>query len=335
MERILLSHGSGGLQSQRLIKDIIYPIFNNNWDNPLLDGAVLPKKEGTLVVSTDSFVVTPLFFPGGDIGKLAVCGTVNDLLCMGAVPYYLTVALIIEEGLEVKELTNILRSMAGAAAEAGVAIVTGDTKVVERGNADGLFINTTGIGFIPANRNIQPSQIQTGDVVLVTGDIGDHGMAILSQREGLAFSRPIASDCAPLNGMMEEALAMSSGISCMRDPTRGGLATALNELAQEGNVTIEINEELIPINSTVQAGCDMLGLDPLYMANEGKLIVIVRQNQAYEVLDRIRKHPYGKKAAIIGQVTGAKPGGKVLMETILKTKRILPMLEGEHLPRIC
>jgi hydrogenase expression/formation protein HypE len=335
MDKILLAHGSGGRQSQELIQEIIYPIFNNNGGKPLLDGAVVAKGRGRLAVSTDSFVVSPLVFPGGDMGKLAVCGTVNDLLCMGAVPKYLTVGLIIEEGLEITRLKEILISMAKACQEANVAIVTGDTKVVERGSADGLFINTTGIGFVPAKRRLEPKRTEPGDAIIVTGNMGDHGMAILSQREGLSFENPIVSDCAPLYEMMAASLEIEGAIKCMRDPTRGGLATTLNELAQEARLVFDIEEESVPVDATVQASSDMLGLDPLYLANEGKLIVIVKREYATEILAKIKAHPYGVNASIIGSVVSGHNKGQVLLETPLGAKRILPMLEGEHLPRIC
>lgn len=335
MEKILLAHGSGGRQSQQLIQEEIFPVFNNNGGNPLLDGALLKAAGSRIAMSTDSFVVSPLTFPGGDIGKLAVCGTVNDVACMGGVPQYLSVGFIIEEGLPITKFREILKSMAKAAEEAQVAIVTGDTKVVEKGSADGIFINTTGIGFVPETMQLNPNLMEPGDVIMVTGNMGDHGMTILSQREGLAFANPTMSDCAPLNHLIAEILAINGAVKCMRDPTRGGLATTLNELAEDACAVLEIQEDKIPVDPTVASGCEMLGLDPLYMANEGKLIVIAKEKAAAQVLNSLKQNKYGKNAAIIGTV-GQKTGkAQVLLETSLGSKRILPMLEGEHLPRIC
>ncbi|TGE37890.1 hydrogenase expression/formation protein HypE [Desulfosporosinus fructosivorans] len=330
MERILLAHGSGGRLSHELIKTLFQKYLGNPYLNQMNDATLLPGKE-QLAVTTDSFVVSPLFFRGGNIGKLAVCGTVNDLAVSGAIPKFLTLALILEEGLPMDELGRIIESVAQTAAEAGVAIVCGDTKVVERGSADKIFINTTGIGYI-TDRLVGPEQIQPGDEILITGTIGDHGIAILSEREGLEFQTPVVSDCAPLNGLID-AFYMP-GVKCMRDPTRGGVATTLNELAGQAGVSMLLIEEQIPLSPSVEGACEMLGLEPLYLANEGKALVIVAPEVADEVLLNMRAHPLGRKARRIGHVQEGK-SGLVLIETPLGGKRIVGMLEGEHLPRIC
>ncbi|MBO8169524.1 MAG: hydrogenase expression/formation protein HypE [Thermoanaerobacteraceae bacterium] len=334
-ERILLAHGSGGRQTQELIEKIIYPIFEANGGQPLLDAALLPAPGGAgLALTTDSFVVSPLFFPGGDIGKLAACGTINDLAVVGARPLYLTVGLIIEEGFAVADLKRILTSLAEVAKSAGVSVVAGDTKVVERGNADKLYINTTGIGVVAPGVALGPERIAEGDLIIVSGTVGDHGMTILCQREGLPLEAEVASDCAALHDLAR-ALIATGGISCMRDPTRGGLATALNELAAQSGTVMEISEEKVPVQPPVAAGCGMLGLDPLYLANEGKLLITVRPDCGEAVMSVLVKHPLGKRARVIGRVTGRDGRGKVLLETGLGVRRILPGLEGEHLPRIC
>ena len=331
-ERIIMAHGSGGTVSQQLVTKVFQKAFDNRWLAQMGDATVLPVETSRLAMSTDSFVVSPLFFRGGNIGKLAVCGTVNDLAVTGAIPRYLSVGFIIEEGLRIAELQEIVDSMAETAKAAGVYLVTGDTKVVEKGSADKVFINTTGIGFVPDGREVGPARITPGDKIIISGTLGDHGIAIVSEREGLSFSSPVFSDCAALNGLIESFIV--PGVKCMRDPTRGGLATTLNELASQAGVSMLIEEELIPVLPAVSGACGMLGLDPLYLANEGKTIVIVAPQNEAQVLDAMHKHPLGKKARTIGEVTSDSPG-LVLLETVLGAKRMLGMLEGEHLPRIC
>ena len=330
MERIMMAHGSGGRLSHELIKTLFQKYLGNPYLDQMNDASLLPGQE-QIAVTTDSFVVTPLFFRGGNIGKLAVCGTVNDLAVSGAIPKFLTLALILEEGLPMDELERIIESVAETAAEAGVMVVCGDTKVVERGSADKIFINTTGIGYI-TDRLVGPEQIRPGDEILITGTIGDHGIAILSEREGLEFQTPVVSDCAPLNGLIDSFYL--PGVKCMRDPTRGGVATTLNELAGQAEVSMLLVEEQFPLSPSVQGACEMLGLEPLYLANEGKVLVIVAQEVADEVLLRMQAHPLGRNATRIGQVQAGK-SGLVLLETPLGGKRIVGMLEGEHLPRIC
>jgi hydrogenase expression/formation protein HypE len=325
-----MAHGSGGRLSHELIRTLFQKYLGNSYLDQMNDATILPGKE-QLAVTTDSFVVSPLFFRGGNIGRLAVCGTVNDLAVSGASPKFLTLALILEEGLPFADLERIIQSVADTAAEAGITIVCGDTKVVERGNVDKLFINTTGIGYI-TKRFIGPENIRPGDVILITGTIGDHEIAILSEREGLEFQTPVTSDCAPLNNLIDSFF--QSGVKCMRDPTRGGVATTLNELAQQAGVSMLLHEELLPILLGVKGACDMLGLDPLYLANEGKTLVIAKSEDAETILQLMKAHPLGQSAARIGEVLEGKPG-LVLLETPLGGKRIVGMLEGEHLPRIC
>lgn len=330
MERIILAHGSGGRLSHELVKTLFQKHLGNPYLDQMNDATLLPGQE-KIAVTTDSFVVSPLFFRGGNIGKLAVCGTVNDLAVSGAIPKFLTLALILEEGLPMDELEQIIKSVAETAAEAGVEIVCGDTKVVERGSADKIFINTTGIGYI-TDRLVGPEQIRPGDEILISGTIGDHGIAILSEREGLEFQTPVVSDCAPLNGLIDAFYL--PGVKCMRDPTRGGVATTLNELAEQAGVSMLLVEEQFPLSPSVEAACEMLGLEPLYLANEGKVLVIVAPDVADKVLLNMQAHPLGRNATRIGQVQEGK-SGLVLLETPLGGKRILGMLEGEHLPRIC
>jgi len=330
MERIMLAHGSGGRLSHDLIRTLFQKYLGNPYLDQMNDATLLPGQE-QIAVTTDSFVVSPLFFRGGNIGKLAVCGTVNDLAVCGAIPKFITLALILEEGLLMNELEQIIKSVAETAAEAGIVIVSGDTKVVERGSADKVFINTTGIGYI-TNRLVGPERIRPGDEILITGTIGDHGIAILSEREGLEFQTPVVSDCAPLNGLIDAFY--QSGVKCMRDPTRGGVATTLNELAQQAGVSMLLDEERFPFSPSVGAACEMLGLEPLYLANEGKALVIVAPEIADEVLLNMQAHPLGRNAARIGLVQEGK-SGLVLLKTFLGGKRIIGMLEGEHLPRIC
>ncbi|MEW6064492.1 hydrogenase [Desulforamulus profundi] len=333
-DKILLAHGSGGELSRELIEEIIYPIFDNNGGQELLDSAFLALEGGRIAMTTDSYVISPLFFPGGDIGKLAACGTINDLAVCGAIPKFLSVGLIIEEGFPVEDLKKILRSLSDTAASAGVLIVTGDTKVVERGSADKIFINTTGIGIVPEGVSLGPTEISVGDLIIISGMVGDHGMAVLCQREGLSLGGQIASDCAPLSDLAE-LLVSTGGVSCMRDPTRGGVASVLYELARQSKMTMEILNEAVPVHHAVAAGCSMLGLDPLYLANEGKLLIFARPEKESEIMNVLRNHPLGRAGRVIGRVTSRDDSGKVLVETELGAKRILPVLEGEHLPRIC
>lgn len=332
---IILGHGSGGTLTNQLIKDVFQQAYGNPVLDELLDAAVLEVGEGRIAFSTDSFVVDPIFFPGGDIGTLAVSGTVNDLAVSGAKPLYLSAGFIIEEGLPIRDLRRIVQSIQDTAQAAGVQVVTGDTKVVDRGSADKIFINTAGIGLIPAGRHLSPRLMEPGDVVLVSGTMGDHGLTILAQREGLAFSTPVESDCAPVNRITEAVMeAGGDGVRCMRDPTRGGLATTLNELAMQSERGVLLSEEEIPFLREVVGACEMLGLDPLYLANEGKVIAVVAPQVADQVLEAMRALPEGRGAVRIGEVI-AEEEGLVLLETELGATRILGMLEGEPLPRIC
>jgi hydrogenase expression/formation protein HypE len=332
-DKILLAHGSGG----KLAHDLIVKNFVSALDNPLLsqmdDAAVFDVKH-RLAFTTDSYVVNPIFFPGGNIGKMAVCGTVNDLATSGAQPLYLSLAFIIEEGLPLQDLKRVVESIKATADEAGVKIVTGDTKVVNRGSADELFINTSGIGIIPEGLNISGSNAKPGDKVILSGTIGDHGIAVLSKREGLSFATNLESDCAPLADLVANMLKASRNIHSLRDPTRGGLATTLNELAEQSKVGIRIEETKIPVKDAVLGACEMLGLDTLYVANEGKMVAIVAAEDAGKILKAMQKHRYGKDAAIIGEVVADHPG-RVVMKTLLGSSRIVDMLVGDLLPRIC
>lgn len=330
---ILLAQGSGGRLSHELIEKVLVPAIANPLLEQMDDSAVFPV-EGRLAFTTDSYVVNPLFFPGGDIGRLAVCGTVNDLSMSGARPLYLSLALIIEEGLAVEDLENIMKSIRQAADEAGVAIATGDTKVVNKGSADKLFITTAGVGIVPSGITISGANARPGDKVILSGPVGNHGIAVLSSREGLQFSSPVKSDCAPLNAMVARMLEVSRTIRCLRDPTRGGLATTLNELARQSNVGIRIYEDAIPVDEAVRGACEMLGFDPLYVANEGKLIAIVNADESDIIIDAIKKDKYGQEAAVIGEVT-EDHRARVTMKTAIGATRIVDMLTGELLPRIC
>ncbi|MEE8204563.1 MAG: hydrogenase expression/formation protein HypE [Dehalococcoidales bacterium] len=332
-KKILLAHGSGGRLSHELVQKTLAPRFANRILDKMDDAAVFDLS-GRLAFTTDSYVVSPIFFPGGDIGKLAVCGTVNDLAMSGATPLYISLSLIIEEGLSLDELERIADSIQRAATEAGVKVVAGDTKVVNQGSADRLFINTSGIGIIPEGVSISGSRAAAGDKVILSGSIGDHGMAVMSQRQGLRFQMPIESDCAPLNKLVADILAVSKSIHSLRDPTRGGLATTLNEIAAQSAVGINLQEDKIPVREPVRAACEFLGLDPLYVANEGKLVAIVPPEDAGAVLKAMRQNGYGKDSAIIGEVLGEHPG-RVTMKTLLGASRIVDMLSGELLPRIC
>jgi hydrogenase expression/formation protein HypE len=333
-KEIVLAHGSGGKMSQDLLQKTILPQFHNDLLESLHDGAIFSIKGARLAFSTDSSVVNPIFFPGGDIGKLAVHGTVNDLAMCGAKPLHLSVAFILEEGLPMPEFERVVRSMKEAADAAGVTLVTGDTKVVDRGKADKIFINTSGIGLIPDGVNINPQRAQPGDKILLSGTIAVHGIAIMSVREGLEFETEIASDTAALNGMVEAILAAVPDVHVLRDPTRGGLSSALCEISQSANVGMLLEEAAIPIDEEVKGACEILGLDPLYVANEGKLVAIVSANDAERVLAEMRRHPLGRQAAIIGEVTADHPKF-VLMKTRIGGSRVVDMLSGEQLPRIC
>jgi hydrogenase expression/formation protein HypE len=329
-DHILLGHGGGG----QLSADLIRRVFLPDPGQVLEDQATLPALGGRLAFTTDSFVVRPLFFPGGDIGKLAVHGTVNDLAVGGAVPLYLAAAFILEEGLPLTDLTRIVASMRQACAEAGVTLVTGDTKVVDRGKGDGVFITTSGIGLVPDGVQLSIAAARPGDRVLVSGTLGDHGVAILSVREGIEFETELRSDTAPLANLTRLMLQACPAIRCMRDPTRGGLSSALNELAEASRVGVELREEAIPLRPEVRGACEMLGLDPLYVANEGKLIAVVPPEDAGRVLSVMRGHPLGRDAADVGAVVADHPG-LVTLRSVVGGDRVVPMISGEQLPRIC
>ena len=331
---ILLDHGSGGKLSHRLITDLVLPIFDNAILSPLHDGAVFDMDGQRLAFSTDTFVVDPIFFPGGSIGDLAVNGTVNDLAMCGAEPLYLSVGLIIEEGFSRKDLEKILKNMNNAAEKASVKVVTGDTKVVPKGSVDKIFVNTSGIGKIPHGVDISSRNARAGDKIILSGTMGDHGVAVLTQREGMTFDIPVKSDTAPLNHMVERMVSVCPDIHVLRDPTRGGVGTALNEIAGKSNVGIEIYEEKIPLKDAVAGICELLGFDPLYVANEGKLIAFVAPDHAGKVLTAIKKDEFGKDACIIGEVISDHPG-RVMMKTRIGGIRIVDMLTGDQLPRIC
>jgi hydrogenase expression/formation protein HypE len=333
--QIIMGHGSGGKLSHELIENLFMPYF----DNPILragnDAGVIDAIAATkLVVSTDSHVVKPLFFKGGDIGRLAICGTVNDVAMMGAEPLYLTAGFILEEGLDLAILERVVSSMCAAAAEAGIKIIAGDTKVVERGKADGLYINTAGIGRMPEDMRIDGSQARPGDVVILSGPIGDHGIAVLEARGELGFQAEIQSDVAPLNHLVQAILHSSHQVHVLRDPTRGGIASSLNEITRQSEVGIYLDESAIPVRPAVAAACEMLGFDPLYIANEGKLLAIVAAEEANTVLTAMRSERYGYESVIIGEVE-AEPKARVLMRTSIGSTRIVDMMAGEILPRIC
>jgi hydrogenase expression/formation protein HypE len=334
-DTIVLGHGSGGRMTLDLITKKFYPSFSN----PTLmrgdDAAVVERPaEGRLAVSTDAHIVAPLFFPGGDIGRLSVAGTVNDLACMGAQPLWLTASFILEEGLPFYVLEAALESMKKTAEEAGVQIIAGDTKVAERGKADGIFVSTAGVGWIPAGREVHGANAQVGDVILISGTIGDHGMAVLAARGELGIEAQLKSDVAPLQGLVEAVFAVSSEVHVLRDPTRGGLATTLNEIARQSDVCVEIEETCIPVDPAVEAACEMLGFDPLYIANEGKMVFFVGPGDADQVETAMRSHKYGAGTQRIGVVREA-PKGRVLMKTGIGGTRVVDVLSGELLPRIC
>jgi hydrogenase expression/formation protein HypE len=333
--RVEMAHGAGGRAMAHLVETLFARRLANEWLAQGDDGAVLPAPgHGRLVMATDSHVVSPLFFPGGDIGCLAVHGTINDVAVMGARPLWLSAAFVLEEGFPLGDLARIVDSMALAARQAGVPVVTGDTKVVERGKGDGVFITTTGVGLLPAGRELSGRRAAPGDAILVSGTLGDHGMAIMAGRDNLGFESPIVSDTAALHGLIEALLACGGELHVLRDPTRGGLATTLNEIARQSGVGMLLQEKALPVSPLVAAACEFLGLDPLYVANEGKLVAICAENDAETVLSAMHKHPLGAQAAIIGSVH-ADPQHFVQMATALGGKRIVDWLTGDQLPRIC
>jgi len=331
---VLLAHGGGGKLTQQLIQKMFVSQFDNALLAPLHDGAVFTAGGARLAFSTDTYVVHPIFFPGGDIGELAVNGTVNDLAMCGAVPQYLSSAFIIEEGLPMGELWRVVLSMKSAARAAGVTLVTGDTKVVDRGKGDRLFINTSGIGVIAPGIDINPRNARPGDAIILSGPIAVHGIAIMSVREGLEFDTQIASDTAPLHDLAARILRADPGVHVMRDPTRGGIASALNEIAGSSRTGMALVEEAIPLTEDVRGACEILGLDPLYVASEGKMLAVVAGPSAQRVLSAMRSHPFGKDAAIIGKVVADHPG-VVVMKSSIGGTRVVDMLSGEQLPRIC
>jgi len=331
---VQLAHGGGGRLMQELIEDVFVRAFHNPMLAPLHDGATWPVEKGTLAFTTDSYVVHPLFFPGGNIGSLAVNGTINDLAMCGAKPLYLSAGFILEEGLSMDVLQRVVNSMAEAARAAGVPIVTGDTKVVDRGKGDEIFINTSGVGLVPAGVRVLPTLIQPGDAILVSGDLGSHGVAVLSVREGLTFEGDIKSDSAPLHHIVADLLDSGIDIHCLRDLTRGGLASVLNELAAAAKVGITVDEAAIPVCEPVRGACELLGLDPLYVANEGRFVAIVPALQSEAALAVMRRHKAASLAAHIGVVTDRDPP-MVVLRTVVGTHRVLDLLSGEQLPRIC
>jgi hydrogenase expression/formation protein HypE len=334
-DKIQLNHGAGGTMTHELLREMVFPLFSN----PILDqgnDAGVFSLRADVACTTDSFVVHPIFFPGGDIGKLAVCGTINDLAVMAATPKYITVACIVEEGFEISLLRKIIASIAQSSKKAGVQIVGGDFKVVEKGAADGIFINTTGIGVFNTKQRPAGNKVQPGDVVIINGAIGEHGTAIMSSRNKYKLSTTVKSDCAALDKLVSAVLKTGCEIHAMRDPTRGGVATTLNEIALQSKNTIVLQEDTLPIPTAVSGFCDLLGIDPLYMANEGKALIFVKDRDANKILRALKKDPLGKNARIIGRVeTPEKQKPAVLMSTTIGATRIIPMLTGEQLPRIC
>ena len=334
-EQIVMGHGAGGRMSHRLVRQAFLPAFQNPALNAGDDAALVePGLRQKLSISTDAHVVSPLFFPGGDIGRLAVCGTVNDVAMLGAKPLYLTAGFILEEGLPMSTLQRVIESMRAAAQEAGVQIVAGDTKVVQRGKADGLYITTAGVGLVREGVAVSGANARTGDAVILSGTIGDHGIAVLGARGELGFQSSLQSDVAPLNHLIEAMLEASPNIHVLRDPTRGGLATTLNEIATQSSAGILLDERTLPVHPEVAAACEMLGFDPLYIANEGKLVCFVPREEAGKVLAVMKRTRYGEGAVLIGEVT-AEPKGRVLLKTAIGSTRIVDMLAGEMLPRIC
>lgn len=335
-EKILLNHGSGGKLMREMINDQFLSEFDNDILNAGTDSAILNIPAQNIAFTTDSYVIDPIFFPGGNIGKLAVCGTVNDLAVSGAEPKYITCSLILEEGLPFDDLQKIIKSMAETAQEAGVKIVTGDTKVVNKGKCDKIFINTAGIGeLIEERKHISfADKITSGDCIIVNGNIGEHGMAILKAREDVKLENELNSDCAPLNGMINELLDAGIDIKFMRDATRGGVATVLSELATDKNYGIEIYEDKIPVSESVKGMCEVFGFDPLYIANEGKIVLVISEKDSDKAIDILQAHQYGANSSMIGKITKQNPG-KVVLETEIGGRRIIDMLAGEQLPRIC
>lgn len=333
-DKILLAHGGGGLLGNELIEELFLPAIGNPILDKLNDQGVFEIGSTRLAFTTDSYVISPLFFPGGDIGELAVYGTVNDLSMGGARPLYLSLALIIEEGFPMEDLSRILSSIRKAAETAGVQIVTGDTKVVNRGGADGIFINTAGVGVVEGNVEVSADNLRVGDAILVSGYIADHGVAVMAKREGLIFENPVLSDTAPLNGLVERILATGAEVHAMRDPTRGGLAATLNEFAMRSSVGVTITEENLPLRNEVMEACEIIGLDPLHVANEGKMVAVVPKEAADTVLEAMKQEPVGEMSRIIGEVTETHPG-KVIMKTRIGTTRVVDMPAGDQLPRIC
>lgn len=335
VQRISLAHGEGGELTHQLIQDVFIQSFGHS-EQTILDSAILTCSTQTIAVTTDSYVVKPIFFPGGNIGKLAVTGTINDLAVSGAIPRVITAGFIIEEGLPLQNLKDVVQSMAAEAKKAGVNIIAGDTKVVEKGSVDGLFINTTGIGEIYEKHRLKPENIREGDAVIISGTIGDHGISILSARKELGLLTDVKSDCASLNHLIQNLIAEIEGIRVMRDPTRGGLATTLVELCEDFHCTVELEEASVPIRKDVHGACDILGFDPLYLANEGKVVIIVDSDDQQKALDILKNHKFGKEATIIGQIISChEPSGKLLLKTPIGTTRRLHRLSGLLLPRIC
>lgn len=333
-DRILLGHGGGGRLTQELLEEVLLPPMRNQILDQLDDSAVIEIDDTRLAFTTDSYVIDPLEFPGGDVGRLAVCGTVNDLAMQGAVPAFISLALIVEEGLPVAELQQYIQSAAAAAKEAGVEVATGDTKVVERGHGSGLYINTAGIGKLFAGVNVSAANAQPGDKVIVTGNLGDHGIAIMSCREGLDFESQVVSDAAPLNKMVHDCLAVAPNIHVLRDPTRGGLTAAICDIASKSNVGARIYEQTVPAQAQVKAACELLGLDVLNVANEGKAVIICAASETPKVLTKLQQVELGRAAAVVGEITSDHPG-TVVLETAIGGERILTPSSGEDLPRIC
>ncbi|MFO7889537.1 MAG: hydrogenase expression/formation protein HypE [bacterium] len=333
-DTIRLAHGGGGSLTNQLIQNLFLHYFDNEYLEKLNDSAILNSSFSKFAFTTDSFVVSPLFFPGGDIGKLSVCGTVNDLCVSGAKPLYLSIGFIIEEGFSIKNLEKIVKSIKATAQKAGVLVVTGDTKVVEHGKADGVFINTTGIGEIQQSYPVIGARAKPGDKVIISGPVGSHGMSVITSRENFGFNTRIKSDVAPLHGLVEAMLGVTDEIHVMRDATRGGVATVFNEIADQSGVSIVLDEEKIPVNEDVRGACEILGFDPLYIANEGVLVACVGAEYAEKVVNAMKKQQYGKKSIIIGNVDDDEPG-KVSLKTTIGSHRVLDMQTGEQLPRIC
>lgn len=335
-DKILLSHGNGGLKMHELIEKVFVRHFKNAMLEEQSDAAILPENPDRMAFTTDSFVIDPIFFPGGNIGKLAICGTVNDLAVSGAVPLYISASFIIEEGFSMNDLETIVSSMAQEAKNAGVIVVTGDTKVVNKGKCDKIFINTAGIGSVSKkDLSIRTAgNINTGDVIIINGTMGDHGMAVMKARENFNFKLPVISDCASLNHMIREILDGTSSVKFMRDPTRGGVATVLNELAGKKGVGVELDESALPVDKGVMAMCELLGFDPLYIANEGKVVIVADPEESDKILEIMKKNDQGRNSAVIGKVIDDYPG-KVLLKTVTGGRRIIDLLTGDPLPRIC